>query len=316
MPDPTKQTLSASEVPAVLGISDWSTRWMVMQRFAGNAIADRSDNRMNWGTLLQPLILEQAARYLALEIEQNRTDEYRRCGRLGYTADGWSRKPDKGPGVIEAKCCFDSHQWMAAWGGGKAPPRYVEAQLQTQMLVGDGTEPFAWGTIVCWYAGELHYFERAPIIELQQHIIDEAARFFDDLEAGRLGEPFGVPAESEMIARLFRPKRKKVLDLRDDMVRGLDLAADVIAMHENSDSASFHKKCADQYKARVRAAIADNEEVLLPHGVRVRAKMQHRTAFSVKESDFVVLSEYIPPGTTIERPETLTDTLSDILRAG
>jgi len=138
MPDPQLLSLSSSEIPAVLHISTWATRWVVMMKFCGRGLPDRADNRMSWGTRLQPLILEQAARDLALEITPNIGDRYIRRGLLGYTGDGFARKPDQGPGVVEAKCCFDSFQWMTAWHGGKTPPAYVEAQVQCQLFAGDG----------------------------------------------------------------------------------------------------------------------------------------------------------------------------------
>jgi len=317
MPDPQLLSLSSSEIPAVLHISTWATRWVVMMKFCGRGLPDRADNRMSWGTRLQPLILEQAARDLALEITPNIGDRYIRRGLLGYTGDGFARKPDQGPGVVEAKCCFDSFQWMTAWHGGKTPPAYVEAQVQCQLFAGDGETPFKWATIVCWFAGDLFYFHREPNLEFWALMEAEAAKFFADLAAGNFGEPYGLQAEDPLIAKLFVPKPGLVLDLRDDMQRGLELAADVIDWHQFSDTANASRKQADRFKSKIRAVMAEHEELLLPHGVRVRAKQVSRKGFEVAPTTFTQLDPYIPPDAaqTIERP-ALDDQLRDILKAG
>jgi hypothetical protein len=317
MPDPELKSLSSSEIPAVLHISTWATRWTTMMRFCGRGLPDKSDNRMSWGTRLQPLILEQAARDLALEIEPNTVNLYRRRGQLGYTADGWSRKPDQGPGVIECKTCFESYQWMTAWNGGKTPPAYVEAQVQCQLFVGDGVTPFKWGTIACWFAGDIFYFHREPNLEFWALMEAEAAKFFADLAAGNFGEPYGLQAEDPLIAKLFVPKPGLVLDLRDDMQRGLDLAADVIDWHMHNDAANAGRKQAERFKSKIRANMGVHEEMLLPHGVRVRAKQVSRKGFTVEPTTFTQLDPYIPPDAaqSVERPP-LEDQLRDILKAG
>jgi hypothetical protein len=53
MPDVALQTLSATETPALWGLSPCVTRWMLYQRFAnGVGLGQGEDARMAWGKKL------------------------------------------------------------------------------------------------------------------------------------------------------------------------------------------------------------------------------------------------------------------------
>lgn len=318
MPDPERTSISSTEGPAILGLSPYQTRWMVMQRFIGNEIPKAGDNRMDWGKRMQPLILQAAAAELAIEIEPNAYDLYVRSGRLGCTVDAWSTAPDKGKGVIEVKCCFDYGTWMREWSGGKAPPRHVEVQVQQQMMVGDGSgPPFTWGIIVVWVCGDLHYFNRQPIIELQTLLITEADKFFRDLDAGNYGEPFGDPIEQPLIAKLFEVVPGKVLDLSEETHDNLHLAADVKALMDYTEARKFDEKNEKQFKGRIAAAMGDAEKMLLPKGVIVEASRITRNMKPqpAKVTKYTSYDLFVPPGAEVDRP-SLTDTLKDIIAAG
>src|SRR6202030_2608549 len=176
MPDPERKTLSATESPALFGASPYVTRWMLYQKFAnGENIEKPADERMNWGKLMQPIIIEQVARERGLEVIPN-NDTYVRRGLLGCTRDATIIAPGIGPGALKIKCVFDYRVWMTKWNGGKTVPREVEIQLQQQMFVGDGDSnltpeviekatPYNWGLIAVWVCADLYYFERQPIPE-------------------------------------------------------------------------------------------------------------------------------------------------------
>lgn len=319
MPDPNLATLSSTETPAILGVSPWATRWMIMQKFLGNEIPKTGDNRMDWGLRMQPAILEAVADELAIEIEPNALNNYvrQRFGQLGATIDAWSTAPDRGKGVIEVKCCFDWFQWRDAWNQGKTPPRYVEVQMQHQLLVGDGNEPFAWGMIVCWYAGDLYYFNREPIPDLHALLTAEAEKFFRDLSEKNHGEPFGTPQEQPLIAKLFAPVAGKVLDLREGGPEAMHLAADVVAWEGYKDDRLFAEKSEAQFKTRIAAAMKDNEKLLLPQGVVVDAKTitKNMKAKAAHVQKYTQYKSYVPVGAEVERP-SIGGALADIIKAG
>src|SRR5215475_10562028 len=140
MPDPGRNTISATEAAALYDASPYLTRWMLWKRFADRVDVEMAEtDRMAWGKKLQPLVLAQAGEDLKLQVTPNAGDRYiaRAPIRLGCTRDADIYCPDRGPGAVEAKCVFGMEIWMADWNGGKQPPRWYEIQLQEQMIVGD-----------------------------------------------------------------------------------------------------------------------------------------------------------------------------------
>lgn len=304
MPDPELNTISASEIPAVLGVSPWSTRWIVAQRFLGHELPRAGDNRMDWGTRLQPLVLEAAAAEFAIEIEPNALNLYVRRGKLGCTVDAWSTALDVGKGAIECKCIFDYQVWMRDWAGGRTPPKYVEVQLQQQLYVGDGNSPFKWGLIVAWVGGDLHFFRREPIPELWAHMEREAEQFFKDIAAGDPGEAFGLPVELPLLNALFAPVPGKVLDLRADP-RGEHYAGVVQQLEYHAAEANGHEKGRNKHRAELAAIMEDCQELLLPYGIRVKATRVNRKGHVVGPSSFNKISTYIPEaGAVTTQPTT------------
>lgn len=309
MPDPTKQTVSASEAPALFNASPYVTRWMLWQRFAnGMDIDTPGDARMTWGTKLEPLILDQAGEDMRLEVRPNRepngAQHYFRNGWFGCHRDGEIICPDRGPGAIEAKCIFDYRTWMADWAGGKAPPRHVEIQLQTQMYVGAGNgAPFGWGVIAAWVAGEQHYFERAPIPELWDRMHAEATAFMAEVKEGREPEPFGSPAELPWLSALFPTEKGKVLDLTTHAEAAAYLEA-TIQYRAAKEQEAAGDRTATPLRAKLLAFIKDADKVLLPDGVRINVTTLHKGKR---------IKVYVPDGATTLSPNSIPD---DILMAG
>lgn len=291
MPDPNRETISATQASALFDASPYVTRWMLFQHFAkGISLDSDGDARMNWGTKLQPLVLAQAAEDLKLEVTPNET--YERKGRLGCTRDASINCPDRGMGSLETKCVFDYGVWMRDWDGGKAPPRHYEIQLQVQMLVGN----HQWGMIVAWLAGELHYFERKPIPDLWDKLNAEAERFFDDVKNGREPNAFGEPVEWPMMAALFQISPGALVDLREDS-KSHGYADDVRAFLKHGADRLFHEKEEKLLKARLLAILtnAGADIGLLPDGIRIEAKRGKRMSYTVAPTTTLSLKAYVPP---------------------
>lgn len=269
MPDPLRQTISATQAPALFGVSPYYTRWMMWQHFArGIAIDSPEDARMSWGKKLQPLVLAQTAEDMRFEVRANADDHYHRRGRLGCTRDGTIICPDRGPGAVETKCVFDYRTWMADWQGGKCPPRQHEIQLQQQMFVGDESGPYKWGVLTAWVAGEQHYFEREPIPELLTRLEHQADAFFAEVEAMREPDPFGAVVEIDLLNRLFPTAKGKVVDLSGDPEA--DAHAEMAAMFNmHKETASAAGAEAEKLRAKILALVKDAEEVLLPGRVKI-----------------------------------------------
>lgn len=269
MPDVTRKTISATQASALWNVSPYTTRWMLWQHFAkGIDIDAKEDGRMSWGKKLQPLVIEQTAEDMRFDVIPNDADTYIRRGLLGCTRDATIICPDRGPGALETKCVFDYRTWMADWDGGKTPPRHHEIQLQQQMLVGDD-EPYNWGVIAAWVAGEVHYFERDPIFDLWDKLNDEALAFFKSIDAGDEPDPFGAPIEIEWLTKLLPTERGKVVDLSGDS-RSTEWSKIAAAYVEAKDQENAGKRIAEQLRAKLLGLAKDAEEVWLPGAIRVR----------------------------------------------
>lgn len=269
MPDATRKTISATEAPGLFGVSPYVTRWMLYQRFARNIdLSIEPNSRMEWGKKLQPLVLAQAAADLRLTVIPNASDLYVRRGLLGCTVDATILCPDRGPGALETKCVFDYRDWMTDWKGGDGAPRHHEIQLQQQMYVGNGTEPFKWGVIGLWLAGDMHYFERKPIEKLWKKLEQGATEFFDDLKAGKEPDPFGTPIELPWMTQLLPTVEKKIIDLSGD-IEAEKHAENVRLYQMAKDQENGGKREAEALRAKLLALAKDAEQVLLPAGIKI-----------------------------------------------
>ena len=227
---------------------------------------------------------------------------------FGYTADGWSRKPDVGRGVIECKCCFNFRTWISkgdeGWDGGKKMPKHVEIQTQEQMMVGDGDGSFEWGIVACWHDAELHYFNLTPNREAWTMFTEIGAAFLDDIAKGDPGEPFGEPSEMPLMQRLFAPQPGKILDLRSDP-RGNAIAHQVTQFEWHKREQRLHEHGVNACKSALTALMADNAEMLLPFNIVVKSKRVQRKGFTVEPTAYNTLSAKVPD--ELVRPEDPVD---------
>ena len=275
MPDPTKQTISATESPALLGASPYMTKWMLWQKFANGIEAPREPNpRMEWGTKLQPLIIEQVARERKLEAFPN-NETYVRRGLLGCTRDATIISPDHGPGALEIKCVFDYEQWGRKWDGGKSVPREIEIQLQQQILVGDGDQvrqlSYEWGLIVVWVCADLYYFERKPLGDLWTTLEREASYFLDSVKKREEPDPFGAAVELPLLMQLFPTRPDSVLDLSADPDH-IPTSENVSMYRTHKEVASGSAYAAEELRIKLLALARDYALVKLPCGVSYRVK--------------------------------------------
>ncbi|MEO6382015.1 MAG: YqaJ viral recombinase family protein [Nitrobacter sp.] len=269
MPDPLKKTISATEAPALWNVSPYVTRWMLWQAFANAVDLNKgADGRMSWGLKMQPLVLEQAAEELRLEVRPNEGDVYHRRGLLGCTRDATIICPDRGPGALETKCVFDYGTWMREWDGGTRVPRHYEIQLQQQMLVGD-ENPYEWGVIAAWVGGEQHYFERKPIPDLWEKLNTDAAAFFKSVEVKDEPEPFGAVIEIPWLTELLPTIEGNPLDLSGEpSAEALSNDASMFNYHQEQESG--HKKAREALRAKFLAVGKDHDEIRLPFGANIR----------------------------------------------
>ena len=274
MPDPTKRTISATQSPALFGVSSYLTKWMLYQQFIGKATMEIERNeRMDWGIKMQPLILDQVAKEQKLEVIPNDRDNYIRRGLLGCTRDATIICPDRGPGALEIKCVFDYNQWATKWDGGKNVPREYEIQLQQQMMVGDGDKlnderlHYEWGLIAVWVCADLYYFERKPIHDLWEKLEEESKLFFLQCE-GHIPppQPLGHQIEISWLSELMPIQKATTLDLSREYHH--IKTSEMVSMYKHhKDNETTGKAAAEPLRSRMLALAGTYSNVLLPCGV-------------------------------------------------
>jgi predicted phage-related endonuclease len=303
MPDITRKTISATEMPGLLGCSPYVTRWMLYQKFAnGIEPASPDHNRLDWGTRMEPLLLQQAAEDLHLDVTTNRQADgsqiYMRRGLLGCSRDADIFDPQRGPGALETKCCFDYRILMKEWNGGKTPPRQHEIQLQQQMYVGKDSKPFEWGVIALWCAGDMTYFQRKPMPDLWALFEAEAKQFFDDVAAGNEPEPFGSPIEVPLLKQIFTTNTGEVIKAIDLLGEkdANKLAQKIVDADYQRAVRLAAEKIEEGVKAELLGLLKDADEIELPQGIRVTRSVQTRNnkARPAAQSTAVTIKTHIP----------------------
>lgn len=259
MPDPTRETVSASQVAALFGESPWTTRFTLFHELSGTLPDvtkkddDDEDERMYWGKALEPVVLQSIAKKRDLIVEPNQVQAYMRHPdhALGATVDADIRDPRRGPGIIEAKCS-DWQIYKERWTDKAAPP-YYELQVQAQMAVtGAG-----WGVIACLVGGnELHELDREPQMDVIQEICDRSDAFMEDVREGREPSPDGEPIEDPfIIARWPGNPELQPLDLTRDRE-----ASELVREYKFwTERESLAKKERARKKSKLLALMKDHE---------------------------------------------------------
>jgi hypothetical protein len=181
-----------------------------------------------------------------------RGDVYHRRGLLGCTRDATIICPDRGPGALETKCVFDYRTWMTDWEGGKRRPA-ARNPASAADASATARQPIQWGVIAAWVAGEVHYFERKPIVDLWERCT-RPPTLLQDREDMREPDPFGVPIEVEWLTKMLPTTKGKVVDLSTDAQRR-DAFAEAAAPTRRQGAGErrqAHRRAAARQAARAR----------------------------------------------------------------
>jgi predicted phage-related endonuclease len=246
MPDPTQQSVSASQAAALFNAHPYFTKFMLWHHFKnGMPLEVAGNERIAWGKLLQDDILYATSLAYRLEVAENTANEYTRAGQLGATIDGRMVMPDRGPVIVEAKN-IDWLRWKETWSETAAAP-HVEIQLQVQMLAA-GTDH---GIIAALVGGnEMRWLERERNGELADRLREEAALFFESIERNDAPDPLGSPLELPMLAALYptADPEEIIEDLEDQ-----ELAETVRQFASARKDETFNRKLKELMQAKILA---------------------------------------------------------------
>lgn len=308
MPDPNKQTVSATQVAALFNLSPYETRWTLYQQFVGALpwMNDEENERMYWGKKLQPAILSAVADQLRMDVLPNDGDDYLRHPDLlvGCTPDGLVMDPQRGLGWIETKAVdwmVFKDQWTPT-----SPPPHIVLQHQVQLMIPhpwpddrqgprdiirDPGDVFpSWGIVAALVGGnELHLYEFTPDEKLHEKIAYEAGLFMGQVKGRNEPPVTGDPVELPGIAAVWpQVIEDKWLDLRgeeNDEETGLLIAEYLYAAGEKSAMG----KWADKNKARL-LALAQDCQIIRTTGFLFKISKSSRDARTVSLPDSLLTS--------------------------
>lgn len=284
MPDPRRETVSASQMGALFNVSPYATRFQLWHEINGS-LPDVSmepepgspdeDERMMWGRLHEPLIVQATGKRMDLIVDHHTEQTYTRHPTLpvGCTRDADILCPNRGRGVVEAKST-DWLMWKDRWTEDEAPA-WVELQVHAQMMA----EQVSWGVISCLVGGnELRLYERERDIEVQNQIGRAADEFMQSVRDQVEPDPFGSAVEEDFLkARWPGKPEPERLDVRDSE-EAYDVVRQFHYWHRAKSTAEKNLKDA---KAKLLALAKDADEVRA-YGYAVTLKRSHVPGSAVR----------------------------------
>ena len=299
--------LSCSRLPAVMGLSKYSTPNDELELSIAAIRGDETENKQNesmaWGDRLEPVILREAAERLQLvdlvtEYEQACFhDSLPLCCSLDGTGDGHGQilttDPDRGiyvvgqdsihldgVGVLEAK--------LTAVQPEDAPALYRgPIQLQGQMDIMKAK----WGAVCVLYRGtELRIFLFAPHQQTMDMIAQVTTAFQAKLDKFKAsGEiDFYPPANSEDADRMFPVAAEKTIQLNSEAEY---LAAKIMDAKKRASDAEADRADAEKdlkvLLGDAKAGIAGKYEIKWPmrtYQAQPQRVVPAKAAYSIRQS--------------------------------
>jgi len=254
--------ITATEVPALFGVSPYTTPFELFHRKHGNIHVEIEENeRMKWGTRLESAI----ARGICEDngwtiIDGGRFIYINDCG-LGCSPDYIVEDATGRRGILEVK----NVDWLAhkrSWDEEEAPP-HIEFQLQTQLELSE----FEWGAIGALIGGnEPRVIMRDRDIGVGKAIRSRVAEFWSRTEP----YPADYLADADTIKLLY--KHAEVGKVKDVDAIGSAL---IEASRNAKLAAKIAKEDADRTSAELLEWIGDAETVMGDGKIAVRASTVH-----------------------------------------
>mgnify|MGYP000019340103 CR=1 FL=1 len=271
-----RQHVGSSEIAMLFDASPYATRFMLWHDKAGTApLPEPEGARIDWGTLLEPVIAAGVAREMRWQVEKFRAyAAHDDVEGWGCSIDYHVTDHEAGPGIVECKN-VDWLRWRQEWSETRAP-LHIELQLQHQL----GASGYAWGAIAVLIGGnELRIYERQPEPKALREIEAAIVAFWASVRAGKAPDPFGAPVENETIRSLWPViEPEKVVDLTGDE-EAAELARQFAWAHQQMQA---HQPIREASRVKLLARIGDAGRVVMP-GARI--KVSRRRALTVEIVD-------------------------------
>jgi hypothetical protein len=216
--------ITASQVPAIFGVSPWSSRYAMAAHVSGKAaLTEPSHGRLELGRRLERVGIDIFGEERGVPVAQVRAFAKHDWlpllaspdGVFGWLVDsmlgGSPAWDDPDSGIQEVKLVAP-RRWREEWNG--SPPLYVQLQHQTQFACTKAER----GAIVCIVVGDFDFFvqiyDTAPHAGAIARIEREVQSFMGMLQRGEMPEP-DDQHESTMdaLAAIFAPDEAKAIRL-------------------------------------------------------------------------------------------------------
>ena len=269
--------IGGSDAAAVLGVNPYSSALDVYADkvgLYGDGDEDPSEYA-RWGKILEPLILEEFRRVTGRKvIRDGRLLRSRSRPWQMSTLDGRQyKRPSALPGLIELKTT--KFEWERI-------PEDLWAQVQHQFA----TTGLRWGTFAVWNRTtcEFHHVDVEPDRDYIAEICSIESDFWHDLQRGIAPAPDGSDASQRALRAMYPVEIPgKTIELSAE----LEEIADRLEEIKRDERASTPER--KDLENRLKAAIGDAEQALLPSGARYTYKTQERRETVQRASSFRVL---------------------------
>lgn len=257
------QDITSTEVPALFGLSPYSTEFQVWyQKQSGDIGEIAQTERMEIGLKLEEVIARTFAERAGIKIRK--LNQYIRDPdiRLGASFDFEIIKHPKGPGLLEVKN-VDSLVYRNTWSeenGEIEAPAHIEMQVAHQMAV-TGRQ---WAMVAVLVGGnQLKGFIRNEEPEITMAIRKKVAQFWESIRSNLPPKPDFNRDSGYLIKRMYGVSAEGIIaDRRED--DELQFLAD--RYHQASQKATALDAEKKAIKAEILTLVGDAEVALLPKG--------------------------------------------------
>lgn len=274
--------LTSTEMPALFGMSPYSTPYELWHRKMSGERVDIADNeRMKWGRRLEAVIAEGIAEDRGWTIKPLKVYVRDTTYRMGASFDFEIIGDPRGPGVLEVKN-VDRLQYMRNWTDEEAPA-HIEVQLQAQLTVLEELG-YTWGVIAALVGGNTPVLiERTFDFEVAASLRSEATAFWQSIAENRPPEPIMPDDAAAVIRQHWMAEPGTLKDLTRD-AEAAQLAADYLDAQRREREAADQKESA---KADLLMLIGEHEKAVLPGGGKIAAGMVAPSAGTLVTPDMV-----------------------------
>lgn len=279
-------SIGASESPAVIGVSPFSSPIAVWARKTGRYVEQESpvqvEERLRWGKVLEPVILaEYGERTGRARLRMHPQDQVVRHNDfpkmpMGCTPDAFDDDDEERIIQIKTTSAWNAKEW-----DGDDPPLHVVVQVQHEMSVCEKSR----ATVLALIGGQrLRWFE----IERNDAFIDaleiKLMNWWETYVAADVEPPADASRLSVRTLERLHPD-----DSGDHVLLGEEFV-DVDAMLvETKKTIKMLEKQREDLENRIKASIGAATFGVLPGGVAYSWKTQDRKGYTVDDTKFRVL---------------------------